>query len=86
MIEVHVLNNIATAFEVVVAACGYVRVEESGLYESVHYRLKVLKQVADGVMDVPILCHRFAITMIVGHAKVGNGQSSRFLVQMEHDV
>lgn len=40
----------------------------------------------DGVMDVLILCHRFAITMIMGHAKAEDGQGSWFPVQLEHAV
>lgn len=40
----------------------------------------------DGVMDVLILYHRFAITMIMGHAQAGDDQGSWFLVQMEHAV
>lgn len=85
VIEVRVLSSIATAVEVAVVACDYVCAGESGLHESVHYRLKVLEQV-DGVTDAPILCHRFAITMIVGLAKIEDYQGSWFLVQMEHAV
>lgn len=43
VIEVRVLSSIATAVEVAVAACDYVCVEENGLREIVHYRLKVLE-------------------------------------------
>lgn len=85
VIEVRVLSSIATAAEVAVAACDYVCVEVNGLREIVHYRLKVLGRM-DGVMDVPILCHRFVIAMIVGHAKTGDDRGSWFLVQIKHAV
>lgn len=83
MIEVRGLSSIAVAVGVVVIAYDYVCAEGSGLCVSDYCRWRVREQMVDEVKDVPTLCHRFVIAMIMERVKAEDGQGLLSLVQME---